>query len=164
MNDIFDVAKWSRDDIGTTCEELFGESPNEIFIDNVINSLFKIFNAEIGINWSVIKTAVYNQLMDKITLIRNTGNNSIDTYVIVLGFDRNYGATRIHKSIVSSKTPESPLGFFRYSEYIMRDSLEEEIDFYDLPHQVRSRVFTMLTGEIELDEYFDPKPTSTKEK
>ena len=52
--EIFDVAKWSRDDIKMKCVKF----KDDDFIDSVIDTLENRFDAEMGINWDVIEDAI----------------------------------------------------------------------------------------------------------
>lgn len=63
-DEIFDVARWSRDDIKgrLECEQILLIEQNykslESFIDDVIDTLSCQFDAENGINWDAIDYAV----------------------------------------------------------------------------------------------------------
>ena len=65
--DIFDVARWSRSDIGMVMKnhELdLTEEEKEVFIDDVIFTLSDRFDASIGVNWDVLEYVVEDMVND----------------------------------------------------------------------------------------------------
>lgn len=56
MSDIFDVARWSKQDVKQIMDEL-GINVKDVngFISDVVENLENNFDASIGINWDVIK-------------------------------------------------------------------------------------------------------------
>lgn len=69
---VFDVAKWSREDISCELKELEPELYKKVIevcgeegaIDSVIDNLEESFDGSVGVNWDTIKDAVLSLALD----------------------------------------------------------------------------------------------------